>query len=236
MNHFYLQKAKEFLMWILFPPCCPACGRSIARDEIFCPSCLKDYFPASSADREWKQLPSGVNLYAAARYKGSMREAIHRFKFSGHAGSAAILAPLLVQALRENGVKPEEIQLLVPVPSRPKKVRARGYNQSALLAREVSRLTDIPFSETALLKTRDTRAQHDLNAEERQTNLSGSFRAEKAAVSGKHILLVDDILTTGATARECIGALKDAGASSVDILVLAVTQHQTGYDGAANRV
>ena len=81
------------------------------------------------------------------------------------------------------------------------------------------------------MKTRDTRAQHDLSAEERQVNLSGSFRASESEVSGRRILLIDDVLTTGATARECIGALQTAGAQSVDLLVLAVTSHNAGHDG-----
>ena len=197
---------------------------------------MDSYYPADAGCREGKQLPPETNLFAAAYYEGSMREAIHRMKFSGHPGSAATLAPLLLQALREGGAAEGRFDLLVPVPSRPKKVRARGYNQSALLARELSKRTGIPVSETALVKTRDTRAQHDLSAEERQVNLSGSFRASESEVSGRRILLIDDVLTTGATARECIGALQTAGAQSVDLLVLAVTSHNAGHDGTGDSV
>ena len=230
-----VRKILSFVSWAVFPPCCPACGRSIARDECLCPGCMADLYPASGQFREAKQLPPDVSLYAAAFYTGSMREAIHRMKFSGNPGSAAILAPLLIQALPGGGC-PDAFDLVLPVPSRPKKVRARGYNQSALLAKEVSKRTGVPFSSSALLKTRDTRAQHDLTAEERQVNLSGSFSAREAEVSGKRLLLVDDVLTTGATARECVAALKAAGAASVSLLVLAVTSRDGGHDGAGERV
>lgn len=236
MNRQIFQKTADLLLWAIFPPCCPACGRSISRDECFCPGCMDAFYPADAGCREGKQLPPETNLFAAAYYEGSMREAIHRMKFSGHPGNAAILAPILLQALREGGAAEGRFDLLVPVPSRPKKVRARGYNQSALLARELSKRTGIPVSETALVKTRDTRAQHDLSAEERQVNLSGSFRASESEVSGRRILLIDDVLTTGATARECIGALRAAGAQSADLLVLAVTSRDGGHDGAGNSV
>ena len=236
MNRQMFQKAADFLLWAIFPPCCPACGRSISRDECFCPGCMETYYPAGADCREGKQLPPETRLFAAAYYNGSMREAVHRFKFSGNPGSAATLAPLLLQALRAGGAAENRFSLLVPVPSRPKKVRARGYNQSALLAREVSKRTGIPFSGTALVKTRDTRAQHNLTAEERQVNLSGSFRASEKEVSGQRILLIDDVLTTGATARECISALQAAGAQSVDLLVLAVTNHGAEHDGTGDSV
>ena len=236
MNRQIFQKAADLLLWAIFPPCCPACGRSMSRDECFCPGCMDSYYPADADCREGKQLPPETNLFAAAYYEGSMREAIHRMKFSGHPGSAATLAPLLLQALRESGAAEGRFDLLVPVPSRPKKVRARGYNQSALLAHELSKRTGIPVSETALVKTRDTRAQHDLSAEERQVNLSGSFRASESEVSGRRILLIDDVLTTGATARECIGALRAAGAQSADLLVLAVTNRDGGHDGTGDSV
>ena len=225
----YLKKAADFLLWAVFPPCCPACGRTISRRESFCPACLKTLYPTGPTAREGKQLPAEVKLFAAGYYEGSMREAIHRFKFSSHPGSAAILAPLLLDALKREKAGKDDFDLLVPVPSRPKRLRERGYNQSALLAEAVSAATGIPFSDTALLKTRDTRAQHDLTADERRQNLTGSFSASEA-VSGKRILLVDDVLTTGATACECFAALKAAGAVPAGLMVLAVTRHEQGHN------
>ena len=183
-----------------------------------------------------KQLPPETNLFAAAYYEGSMREAIHRMKFSRPPGERHNPRPDPFAGPRESGAAEGRFDLLVPVPSRPKKVRARGYNQSALLATNCPNAPASPVSETALVKTRDTRAQHDLSAEERQVNLSGSFRASESEVSGKRILLIDDVLTTGATARECIGALRAAGAQSVDLLVLAVTSHNAGHDGTGDSV
>ncbi len=78
MNRQIFQKAADLLLWAIFPPCCPACGRSISRDECFCPGCMDAFYPADAGCREGKQLPPETNLFAAAYYEGSMREAIHR--------------------------------------------------------------------------------------------------------------------------------------------------------------
>lgn len=181
MNRQIFQKAAGFAPLGHFPALLPRPaggaypGMSASAPAAWTPFTrrTRDAGKGNSSRRRQTSLPPPIT-------KGVCGRPSTRMKFSGHPGSAATLAPLLLQALREGGAAEGRFDLLVPVPSRPKKVRARGYNQSALLARELSKRTGIPVSETALVKTRDTRAQHDLSAEERQVNLSGASGLPKA--------------------------------------------------------
>lgn len=225
-----------FFSYLFFPPVCPDCGRSIARGEIFCPACRKTLErpkadeicprcgkkPCTCAELH----PVFERTFPAAYYTGSMTHAIHNLKFNHHPGHARTLAPLLAQTLREYGIHcQKDYDLLAAAPMSKKRYKQRGYNQAALLAAEVSRLTGIPFDPNVLVKTRETKAQHDLSAGERRTNLHGSFQAHES-VKGKRVLLCDDVLTTGSTANEAAQALLLVGAEKVDILVLSITKAQ----------
>lgn len=235
MNSNKWQTLTGFLSFLFFPPVCPDCGRSIARSEVFCPACknkLERPLPGEVCARCGKNpcicpelRPAFDRTFPAAYYTGSMTRAIHNLKFNRHPGHAKTLAPLLALTLREAGVGRKDFDLLAAAPMSRKRYKQRGYNQAALLAAETAKLTGIPFDPKALTKIRETKAQHDLSAEQRRTNLNGTFRAD-AAVRGKRVLLCDDVLTTGSTANEAAQALLSAGAQSVDVLVLSVTKAQ----------
>jgi ComF family protein len=110
----------------------------------------------------------------------------------------------------------------MPVPLHTRRLRERGFNQSLLLARQVSRKRSIPLNFTALWRSRQTQPQTQLSGPERQKNVRGAFEVRNAeAVAGKRVLLIDDVFTTGATVQECAKALLDAGAERVDVLTLA---------------
>lgn len=230
------KKLSQFLSYVFFPPVCPDCGRSIARGEIFCPACIKQLErpkPDEVCPRCGKRPCNCAELhpvfdrtFPAAYYTGSMTRAIHNLKFNHQPGHAKTLAPLLVQTLQEAGIHGNrDFDLLAAAPMSKNRYKQRGYNQAELLAAETSKLTGIPFVSDLLIKVRETKAQHDLSAEERRTNLSGSFQADKK-VKGKRVLLCDDVLTTGSTANEAAHALLDAGAESVGVLVLSVTKER----------
>ncbi len=111
-------------------------------------------------------------------------------------------------------------QVLVPVPLHSRRLRSRGYNQSYLLAREAGKLLGIPVREDLLKRANDSPPQVEAKSrDDRRTNVAGSFESI-AEVSGKSVLLVDDVATTGSTISACAAALKDAGAASVWGLVL----------------
>ena len=235
MKNQRLHKLIQAASHLFFPPVCPCCGRSIGKQEIFCPKCLGHIHrvhPGEVCPRCSKSICTCIRLtpcfslvYPASFYDGSIPTAIHNMKFRRHPGHARLLGKLLTDTLRAYQVGPADFDLLAAVPMSRRKLRARGYNQAALLAAAVARQTGIPFAPKALTKTRETRAQHQLSAMLRRTNLKGSFQADPS-VNGKRVLLVDDVLTTGTTANEAAEILLSAGAKRVDVLVLATTRSQ----------
>ncbi len=192
------------LPWI-FPPLCPRCGRPQA-SGILCPTCA--------------QTPGAISVIRSPlRFEGVARRAIHELKYRNLRAIAPALATYLVRSLREAGYKPD---IIVPVPLYPGRARRRGYNQSFLLAREVAKETCTPVSADALARVREGTSQvHTTSVEERRQNVAGAFACNEATVSGKRILVVDDVCTTGATLESCAVALRSAGASDVWGLTVA---------------
>ncbi len=235
MKNRWNQLLTDALIHLFFPPVCPCCGRTVGKQEIFCPACQKRLHllkPGDTCPRCGKTTcvcnqmhPLFTRVYPASVYEGSIQSAIQNLKFQHHPGHFRPLGRLLVHTLAQYHVTSADIDLLAAVPMSHKKQKARGYNQAALLARSVSEQTGIPFDRNALAKIRETKAQHNLNAQMRRTNLKGSFIAG-FAVSGKRVLLIDDVFTTGSTANEATEVLLQAGAISVDILVLATTRFE----------
>jgi ComF family protein len=147
-----------------------------------------------------------------------LRAAVHAFKFRGKRALARPLADLVLEQCR--GELALEADALVPVPLAAARERARGYNQAALLAECVGRILARPVQPRWLGRARPTLPQSDLTADERHRNVRGAFRASPA-VAGRHVLVIDDVLTTGATAAECARALRAGGARIVGILTVA---------------
>jgi len=155
---------------------------------------------------------------SAAVYGGVLREALHRLKFGGRRALARPLADLAVEQCGPS--LPDGIAAIVPVPLAGDRERERGFNQAALLAERVAQGLALPVRARWLARGRATRPQSDLPAAERSANVRGAFRAAPA-VAGRHVLLVDDVLTTGATLAECARALRAAGADRIGALTVA---------------
>ena len=155
---------------------------------------------------------------SAAVYAGVMREAVHRFKFGGRRALARPLAELMVEQCGTS--LPDGIAAIVPVPLAGDRERERGFNEAALLAERIARRLDVPVRARWLARRRATRPQSDLPAGERLANVRGAFRATPA-VAGRHVLLVDDVLTTGATLSECARSLRAAAAGRIGVLTVA---------------
>ena len=157
-----------------------------------------------------------------------MRDAIHRLKYKGERAAARPLGALMAAHLelrfdsRWPGSRwPPSVDALVPAPLHPRRLRSRGYNQSALLAREIGRRLNLPVREDLLVRVRNTRPQVETQSpQERRDNVAGSFACQSDA-TGLNALLIDDVATTGSTLSECASALKDAGAARVHALTLA---------------
>ena len=149
---------------------------------------------------------------------GLVKEAVHSFKYAGVRAAAPELAQLLAQFLKSRRLPGE---VLVPVPLHRRRLRSRGYNQSALLARELGKLTGLPIEDGLLVRTKDAPPQvQAASRDQRRGNVEGSFQCT-ADATGRTLILVDDVATTGSTLSACAAALKAARAASVWGLTIA---------------
>lgn len=154
-------------------------------------------------------------------YAGTLRLLVHELKYRGKRRVAERLADLLAAEAERADFLPEGV-VLVPVPLHPKRLRERGFNQSELLASALGRRTGRPVVRQALIRRVDTPAQTGLAAVARRRNVQHAFAlGQRSRVKGRVVVLVDDVLTTGATARACASLLRDGGASQVRILTIA---------------
>jgi ComF family protein len=150
-----------------------------------------------------------------------MAETIHRFKYQGASRLAKPLGIFLAE-YKDPEFPFSAFELILSVPLHPRRLRQRGFNQSLLLARRVSRKHSIPLDFTTLQRIRHTEPQTQLSGSERQKNIRGAFEVRRPEViAEKHILLIDDVFTTGATVQECAKVLLKAEAKQVDVLTLA---------------
>lgn len=163
--------------------------------------------------------PPWQEIFFFGVYEGLLKDLILRYKFHGQLGLDLFLRDLLHHALsRGNG---RVFDIVVPVPLHSKKLRRRGFNQSLELARGLDRKSQGTVEPEAIIRIRNTQDQHALTRAERIRNLKGAFLADSVRVGGQCVLLVDDILTTGATAEAATKALLKAGAREVCLAVLA---------------
>lgn len=207
---------RRLLEWV-FPRKCILCRSILGKDETdLCRVCRTDQpeYPYGK-----KKVPNVAELTAVWRYEGNVRRSIHRYKFNGARHYADAYGRLLAMRISRD-LPPADIITWVPV-SR-KRLRARGYDQVELLARAVGPELGIPV-EQLLEKFRDNRANSGLKTPaERRANVLGVYRAiDPEAFRGKRVLLLDDIVTTGATASECARVLLTAGAEEVIFAAVA---------------
>ncbi len=168
--------------------------------------------------RECRRRPSPVSqMRAPLRYQEPLSQVIHHFKYEGYFALAEPLAKFMIAGWPAWDQPPD---LILPIPLHPRRRRQRGYNQSELLARPLGRAINIDLDTTSLQRTRHTAPQVGLGPEERHENVHNAFLAA-AGVRGRHIVLVDDVLTTGATMRSAAEALLAAGAATVSAYCLA---------------
>ena len=163
--------------------------------------------------------------FSYGEYEGPLRKLIHEFKYGGITPLASELGPLLSQALPRE----QRFDAIVPMPLHWRKRLERGFNQSELLARFLSRRTGIPVL-NALKRRKPTAPQAGLTRAQRRTNVAGAFEASRRnRIDGRHVLLIDDVLTTGATASACAAVLKRAGARRVTVLTLARADRRRSF-------
>ncbi|MBI2902885.1 MAG: ComF family protein [Candidatus Methylomirabilis oxyfera] len=197
-------------------PFCPRCGKPFAS-----PLALEES-PGHHCGACRKQPPAFAVARAAALYErgGTMREAILLFKYGGRLSLGCHLGRLMAEAA--GGLfEPREFDLLVPVPLHPSRARERGFNQAAVLAKEVGSAWGRRVGYRLLRRIHATEAQSGRRPE-REANVEGAFEvAQPDRVEGRRLLLIDDVFTTGATVNECAQVLLAAGAAEVAVYTLA---------------
>lgn len=207
------------LLDLLYPPKCPFCGRVLEQgEEGWCASCQEELPWTGPGDV--KTVAFCDACLSPLWYQGGVREGMHRYKFGGGQGHARLFGALMAQCLRDRWAQP--VDFITWAPLHPKRRRERGYDQAELLARRVGELTGLPVEQT-LEKARTTATQSQTGGDEaRKANVQGAYRALPGRdFTGKRVVLVDDVATSGATLSECAAALRRAGAASVVGLTFA---------------
>ena len=223
------------LLDVVYPPACLGCGTLLEATRDFCseceltverlegrPACPRCGEPRPQLEtcvRCRSQPPPFSRAFSAFLHQGAVARAVHRFKYEDHPE----LAPGLVELLAYEGrdFLLEAPSTLCAIPLHPRRFRARTYDQARLLAGCLGRLTGRSVLHHALRRTRVTRRQVGLDEKGRELNVAAAFAADADAVRNRSILLLDDVFTTGATARAAAHALKVAGAAEVAVVTLA---------------
>jgi ComF family protein len=215
---------------LVFPPSCVGCGQFGQR---WCGSCLgsveritdpicSTYCRPGSYPDKCRPCVENPPLYDAHRswavYAGAVREAVIRLKYKRDMALGETMGLQMALLLRRQGWQPD---LVVPVPLGRARQRSRGYNQAASIARPLALELRLPLDTGALARVRETSSQVRLTALERVENVRGAFAGKTSSVSGRSVLLVDDVSTTGATLLACAAALREAGAREVFCLTAA---------------
>jgi len=218
-----LERASNVALDLLFPPQCAVCR---AGGGILCELCIA-MLPLAEmprCDRCWDDLSSGSRcthcvatphafetIRAPFAHEDAARDLVHLLKYEG---LTSLARPMARQMATLAAAAPADV--IVPVPLHRGRHRARGYNQAALLARQIAIEAELPFVPRAASRVRATKPlAKSMDRHERASIVAGAFRADPARVEGRAVLLVDDVVTTGATLGACSHALLDAGARSV---------------------
>jgi ComF family protein len=222
------------LAWMLLPPACRRCGallEPLAMDTLgfpfLCDRCFTA-LPWREEPAEWGSVEGVERVWAPWRYAPPVEAWIWQYKYGRRDGWARCLAGLAALVLGA-GMPLAAYTHMAPVPLHRRRLHWRGFNQALLLAHRwrrglrAARLPVPPLAPGLLLRTRHTRPQMELDARTRRKNVAGAFALNPRApdLAGARVLLVDDVMTTGATLSECAAVLGEAGAASVEALVLA---------------
>jgi ComF family protein len=234
------RSATRFALGVVYPPTCIACAAATGEPHTLCARCWSEIRFIERPFCERLGTPFEVDLgvvllspaaiadppvfrraRAVARYDETARRLVHRLKYGDRLELARALGAMMARAGAELLA---DADVIVPVPLHRSRLWWRRFNQAMALARALSRASDVPCDPFLLARVKRTRSQVGLTRTQRGDNLQGAFRVPadaKPQLAGKRVLLVDDVVTTGATANACSRALLRAGADSVDVLSFA---------------
>lgn len=208
---------------VIFPKKCALCQKEVSNQEtLLCDRCEKE-LPVMKHVCAIESLPvdgtNALTVYCALRYTGTVKTGIVSMKYGDRPQVCEFLGETLYRVLaesRECNLCFSDFDVVVPVPSTPEKIKMRGYNQAELIAAKFAQLAELPMETGVLKKNSNVASQSTLNMAARQKSVAGVYEiADASVVAGKKVLLVDDILTTGATAIAIARILYQAGAEQV---------------------
>ncbi|WP_075429172.1 phosphoribosyltransferase family protein [Selenomonas sp. GACV-9] len=215
-------------LWdFLFPARCPLCHKYVQNKGDWCEQCLRQACQPMRLPVSAPMQPILGNAWALSVYRGGTRELIRRLKYRQQRSALPYIRRLLSTAAKDEGIAAllAWCEIAVPVPLHVSRERQRGFNQAELIFGEWLQEHGVSMVR-ALQRVRSTQPMYQLTLEERRTNLKGAFAVcAAAAVADKRVLLIDDILTTGATLAACCQELERAGAAEIRVLVLASDHH-----------
>lgn len=217
---------------LLFPELCVACGHDLpATESCFCLRCRLTLTPSDMyrqrenefTNRFWGRLPlqTGAAFYYFTR-KSPVQRALHQLKYHNKPDIGIKIGREFGKQLRQSPVF-NSVEMVIPVPLHPRKERLRGYNQSMMLARGIAEALEVPASDKALVRNRFTESQTRKKRIERFQNVEQVFTVERPElIEGRHLLLVDDVLTTGATLEICGQTLLQAPGTTLSMATIAI--------------
>ena len=211
-NPFFICSSCQKTIVPNLPPFCMKCSRHLKspKKNSWCPQCQKTQ-------------PFFDQAWAATRYTNSMKNFIHLFKYKNKTALRYLFSDIMISFVENYHININQFDYIVPIPLHPTKLRERQYNQTNLIAQELSKKFHIPLSRNNLIRQKHTKAQALLNEKERWTNTKDAFRIRHPSnFLEKSILIVDDLITTGATACEAAHTLKKAQTKYIGILTLAI--------------
>ena len=224
----------EKIQEMIYPGRCPVCDDAVGYGRgLICGECSEDLKPITEpycmkcgkpvrneAFRMCRECSTKADTYEYVRgralyeYDGALKDSLYRFKYGGRREYARFYAERMANVMGEQiiGWKP---QALIPIPVHRSRLRQRGYNQAAVLAKELSKIISVPVREDILIRSEKTRVQKELSADERRNNLKKALKIAHFDVKLKNIVLIDDIYTTGSTINAAASCLRDAGADNI---------------------
>lgn len=209
----------------LFPPACPVCGGSFTAKEIICHNCMDAITDCSySYAPPQKVLTNIEKISILLPYNSMCRSLIHALKYHGMHSIGLVLGELMARNTF-NECSSLKTPCIVPVPLHPSKLNERGYNQSERLAEGFSSFSGYEICNDLLIRKKQTGTQTALDHEQRAQNVQDAFRyTGRKSLSGRPVILIDDVMTTGSTTSECAKALKEGGARDITVCVVATPE------------
>jgi competence protein ComFC len=219
----FLQGAFE----LIFPDNCMLCRQFLNshHQRQLCSSCLGSLalnpkpFSHQSSDKF-----AFDHAWSVCLYNEPAQKLLHAFKYNSKTSLCKTFVPLMIDFIDRHHIPLKDFDLIAPIPLHPARLRERGYNQSALLSTALGSHYQMIHKENLLVRQKMTHTQTEFGAKQRWTNMEGAFRIKNPTdVSGKNVILIDDLYTTGATLNSAAQALKNAGAARVGVLTFSIT-------------